>query len=74
MMILSALTLQEAQGSVDPNSHGCVVLSPIYYRFIGPVTEPHVGPDGSSILTAIQETDHQRNDRADSLHVLPEYC
>lgn len=67
------LTLQEAQGSIDSDSHGFVVLSPIYHRLIGPVAEPHVGPDGSRTLTAVQETHHQRDDGADGLHVLPEH-
>lgn len=72
-MISPFLTLQEAQGSVDPDPHACVLLSPIHHGLVGPVAEPHVGPDGSSILAAVQETDHQRNDRTHSLHVLPEH-
>lgn len=71
--MIPRLTLQEAQGSIDSDSHGFVVLSPIYHRLIGPVAEPHVGPDGSRTLTAVQETHHQRDDGADGLHVLPEH-
>lgn len=50
---ISGLTLQEAQGSIDSDSHGCVVLSPIYHWLVCPVTEPHIGSNSSSILTTI---------------------
>lgn len=62
-----------AQSSIHPHPHADILLSHVLSRVIGPLAQPDVGSDGSSVLTAVQETDAEGQQRPYCLDVLPEH-